>query len=638
MHLEAGVLTDAYPLRDTSDSSAAGGHSLRLRTADLAGLEALFNDYYRAMAADATAAANPGDATASTASPLRQVARELARFSAAWSAEHAAPVSRTHIESAYALLQRRVDTIPHRTDRLLVAGLAAAALVKTGLRVHVVTDSEQGTIHAGRWLLPVFERLGLTTGVIDAAADETARAAAYRRDVTLSTARELAMDFLRDAVRWPGRGNPARRTIDQLMGSRSLGRSILMRGLPCAIHVDIDSALIENARTPIVLTRDAHPMHEAEELKRALELAGQLEDGRHFELTGEGREVVFNEAGQRQLQAWGQQLGGLWNTPHLAELLLSVAVVATSVLKKDTHYRVRHGTVEWLLQDRLVPGVEFYSRPFITRMVETLEQCPVSSQREEVGRASYQQVFNHYVHLCGLCHSLDGISGELRSVYGLKSAGRAGPAPARRPFRAAVLTPSQAHKLDWLADWAARAEDGDCSIVVMNSAEALEQVQNALEAGPRPPLILSEAADRQFGDLLKPGVLLVALASTMDYLLPLDAGPVPCPVRILVAERSASRTADRRNLFWMQAQSFAAAETTLLLAADDELLTGSVGGAFQSLLDAAGTRVAARLLERRVRRAQAAWGREMYRMRRDLLTHETNMQGLLSFSGRGLYE
>lgn len=631
MLMEAGILSDAYPLRPARETSTVVNHSLHLRRSDPGRVYRLYEEVLR----DTNSEANPG--TGAERGGLASAARDFARFAAAWSKEHDTGVGRAHVEAAYALLHRRVEAMPRRSDRTIAAGLAAAALAGDGLRVHLVTDHEQGTNHARAWLFPVFARLGLDAAVIHAGSDETARATAYSADITLVTARELAMDFLRDAVHWPGRSNSAQRSIDRLMGSRSRTRSIVMRGLPCAVHIDIDSALIDNARTPIVLTRDAHPMHEAEELKRALALADRLEIGRDFQLTGEGRELVFTDAGRRRIVAWGEQLGGLWSAGHVAELLLSVAVIAKSVLNTNIHYRVTNGSVEWLVQERLVPGAEFYSKPFITRMVETLEECPVSSQREEVGRASYQQVFNHYVHLCGLCHSLDGIKGELRSVYGLKSGSRVNPAAPIR-FSAAHLAPSQEGKLQWAREWAERGGDNTCSVVTANSNESLERLHQVLAPAIPGLQVLTEAPDRALSELLRPGVVLLAPAAALDYPAPRHMDPVYCPVRILVTERSASRTTDRRNLFWMQAQSFEKADKTLLLAADDDLLNNSGAGRAQSVIESGGPRLAALLLERWIRRLQAAWGKEMYRVRRDLLTHETNMQGLLSFSGRGIYE
>lgn len=366
MTLDTGILSDIYPLRRSGGLPNSGHHSLSCRRADARHLIRLYRAERRRQTtiADSTAAdhedrAPPGEDAA--------VARSFARFALALSQEHGVDAGSSHVASAYAMLRRRVDEVAHRRDRMIAAGLATAALANKGMRVHLVTEDEQGTRHLASWLAPVLERLGIDTAAVYPGLDEPARIQAYRAAITMLSAREVAMDFLRDAVHWPERGNPALRSLDQLMGARARSRSIVMRGLPSAIHVDIDATLIDNARTPIVLTRDAHPMHETEELKRALELAERLQPERHFELLGESREVSLTAEGRRQLEAWGGQLGGLWAVQHIAELLISVAILVRAVLRKGVHYRVDNDAIEWLVQERLVPGMAYYSRPFVTK-------------------------------------------------------------------------------------------------------------------------------------------------------------------------------------------------------------------------------------------------------------------------------
>jgi hypothetical protein len=197
--------------------------------------------------------------------------------------------------------------------------------------------------------------------------------------------------------------------------------------------------------------------------------------------------------------------------------------------------------------------------------------------------------------------------------------------------------PDRTQQLDAAVDWAGSL-DGGSGIIVANSAELLEALHEALAPVAPGLRLLTGQVEGSLSDFLEPGVLLLAPAAALDYLVPLKPEPVSHPVRILVAERSPSRTADRRNLYWIQAQSLQNTDTTLLLAADDALFEGVSTGSTSRLLRACPKRLAAVVLERRVRRIQRMHGREMRRMRRDLLVHETSMQGLLSFSGRGPYE
>ncbi len=640
MLFEAGILRDTYPLRAPAGVSAGNKHSLACTHAKLRRVRKLFHEFSRQIKDSASNSATRAGADCDSYSVRLDadvIAREFARFSAALSAQQDMTISRLHIESAYALLRRRVEGVPHRIDRVISAGLAAAVLARTGMRVHLIVDAEMAISYTEKWLFPVFDQLGLGAGTIEAGADEAARRAAYRQDITLLTARECAMDFLRDAINWPQRGDSVSRAIDRLMGEKSRHRPLLMRGLPCAIHVDIDSALIDNARTPIVLTKDGHPMHEVDELKRGLEMVQHLQAGQHFVLTGEGAEVALTELGKQQLQAWAEQFGGIWSAPHVAELMLSVVIVVTHLVKPEIHYRISRQSVVWLVQDRLVPGMEFYSKPFITRVVEIREECAVTSQREVAGRASYQQIFNRYVHLCGVCHSLDQIEHELRFIYGLKCR-RRWPESRRGGFRQVRLVQNDDEKLEWLHEWVTSQDTGTCLVITANSVDMLQQL-NASLAPIVPDLkVLTEPGETNLIQLLQPGTLVIALAPVMDYLLPALPETIRNPVRIVVTQRSVRHLEDQRNLFWMQAQAFDDCETIVLLATDDELFAGFAVTGLQNLGRFLGARFSAYLMERWIRRNQVRKGRDLYKVRRNLLNYDASMQGLLSFSGRGLYE
>ncbi|MCP3883601.1 MAG: hypothetical protein GY701_35145 [Sulfitobacter sp.] len=640
MRFEAGVQQDDYPLRPLSPVGVGGNHSLGCSDIGRRRVKKQFARFCRQISQGEINLHNRSvysDELRSRQLDTTSIAREFAVFSTAVSTVHGISVSNEHVESAYALLHRRVEGVAARADRMIIAGLAVAALIRTGMRVHLVVDGQHSILYMKRWLLPIFEQTGIVAGVIESGDDEHTRSSAYRQSVTLVSARECALDFLRDAYKWPDRSNSALRSIDRMLGAKSRQSSLLMTGLPCAILIDIDSTLIDNARTPIVLTSDAHPMHEGEELRRALEMVEHLEIGQHFVLTGKEAEVVLTEAGKGQLDAWANQIGGIWATRHLAELMLCVAIVVTHLVKSGTHYRISKHSVEWLVHESLVPGMEFYTRPFVTRLVEVRENCTTIRQRGVVERASYQQVFNRYIHLCGLCHSIDRIEHELNTIYGLKSR-QCGSPVNRSRFEKSHLLQSNEEKIEWLKEWVRFHDTSICRVIIVNSLDMLEHLDTVLTTIVPDLRALSEPNEFNLKRLLKPGALIVVLAHVMDYLLPIKSDVICCPVRIVVAQRSSRYSEDQRNLYWMQGQKFSDFKKTVLLALDDELFAGSSIDSRQNRYRIFGSRIGGYLLEQAILRIQITKGRELYKVRRDLLTYDANMQGLLSFSGRGLYE
>ncbi len=567
---------------------------------------------------------------------VEAVAAEFSAVSRALSAGAWPTMQARHVDAAWGILHRRIEVMPARIDRLLAAAMAAAVLVRAGHRVHLVADG-QGMVEAARpWLAPLFQALDISLGVIEEGASEVARRGAWRCSATLVAAREVAMDFLRDAHNWPDRSDAAMRLVDGLMGRSSRAAGTLMRGLPCAVVLDADSTLVDSARTPIVLTRDAHPMHETEELKKALAMVEYLEEGRHYRLTGGGEEVELLQAGVAQLAAWAEQLDGLWRIEHVARQLLSLAIVVRVVLASDRHYRVAEGAVEWLVPEALVPGVSHYSAAFLRRMIEVAEELEASSQREVVGRASYQQVFNRYLQLGGLAHSVDGIAAELRSVYGLKCAGR-GRAARQVRFPRALLLADRAAADPWLADWLAAPGDA-CRVVVTFGAKRMASLVEVMSARSASFTLVEDRggdAAARLREALVPGGAVLAQASVFDHLHG-DPEAVSCPLELVFAERSVRRCEDRRTVFGVLAAPLPWRGAQLLLCADDEVV--GMPRWPLPLLRMAGRRLTAFVLESRLRQVQARRGREFQQVRRDLLHYDSGMQGLLSVSGRGLYD
>lgn len=631
----SGLHHDAYPLRP----ALAGGrlHSGYLSATWRRRLAKAFERLARA-----PDAGDVGSAAADVAR-LRKlypevVAREFARFARAMAVQaDGRRLGRRHVDAAYGLLHRRVELLPARADRVIAAGMAAVVLVRQGAQVHLVVDGPWGIDHVRRLLLPVLGHLGIEVGVVEAGSDERTRCRAYRQSITLVPARECAMDFLRDAHRWPSRGDAATRLVDGLMGRAARQRDTLMRGLPCAILIDVDSTLVDNARTPIVLTRDAHPMHETDALDKAIALVDHLEPGTHYRLTGEEAEVELTPAGEAVLAQCARQFGGIWDVPQASRQLLGVAIVVDRVLRPDVHYRVRGKTIEWRVPETLVPGLEHYTGEFLVRMIEAKEGISSSGHREIVGRASYQQVFNRYVHLCGLAHSIHGITRELRTIYGLRCRGRRRRA-RRCTFGTALLAANEAAANAWLGTWLAAGDGRACRVVVVNTPQRLDALAAFVDTLGFTATLIDAPAPDGAPEPVAPGRLLIALAPALDYVLPQAGSPDSCPVEVVVAQRATRRAEDRRNLHGVARLAPSARQRVLLLSRDDELFEGVTTWGILRLQRFLGRRLAAVALERRVRDLQAHRARAFYRIRKDLLHYDTSMQGLLSISGRGPYE
>lgn len=640
---EAGRLADGYPLRRVDASKGeATLHSREIRRREARRLlrqYAIFVAQLKAEDTPDSEGAIAEENAPSECAPLScsRVAMIFAQFARAFHAAHGHYTDIKHIESAYALLHRRIEQVPTRLDRVIIVGLAAAALSSSGLRVHLVVESELALPYLSSMLERVYRQLGLSVGVIETNTPEAARRAAYACDITIIHARECAMDFLRDAVNWPQRGDYVSSKVDQLLGNRARQGSNLMRGLPCAVLLDADSTLIDNARAPIALTRDASPIIEVDALKQALEMVSHLERDRHFVLTGEGAEVELTDLGQRQLAAWSEQLQGVWMIESIAQQMLSIAIVVNCLIRAETHYRIKAKAVEWIIDKRLIPGMAYYSDTVLGRMVAVQQGLELSDQREVAARASYQQIFSRYVHLCGACHSIELIEPELRKIYGLKCSKR-WPSIDLKPFQQVSLSENIEQKIEQLKSMLSTRELESVYIVLAYDANLVAGLQGALQDVAPGIAVLDTESITQAATPLKAGGVWLAQSSVLEYLTAMQQMSEQARLTFLVLQRSVRYSEDRRNVFWIQGPPFKNARRVQLLALDDELFSEFPVNRLKNMLGFYGSGRRARKLERRITQIQKNKAQALFTVRKQLLSHDTTMQGLLSFSGRGLYE
>lgn len=607
----------AYPLRDWTPGRQAPRHSRRYSDAGRRAFTRILCD--RGSAGSRAGATADAVALAAAADAFEAVA--------GWRPD------RLHGEAAFGLLHHQVEGAPLRRDREAIVLLASAVLAARGERVHLVTDSDRVTQRLGDRLGPVLDRLRIPHDRVMSDSGWDQRRAAWGSAVVFAGAREIAMDFLRDALRWPGRADDAARIVEPLLGRRSRQRELLMQGLPWGLHIDADSTLVDSARTPVVLTRDGHPMYEIGALRQAMELADTLVEDEAFRWHADASEVDLLGPGLSALQSMADRFGGIWRTPHLADMVLKGALTASRLLEPGRHYELRNNAVSWLLGDPLIPGMAFYGRAFLTRFVEIREELDIAAEREAVGRVSYQQVFNRYLHLCGCSHDAVTPSREFRAVYGLRSAQR-WPLP-RRPWPdTGRLVPTAADKLPLVMDWVKREVEQSVRLLVTVSEETTAMLRSRL-AEACPTLRIRE--DEGETIVPRPGDLVIASARELEQRLVPPVRPEQSSIRVMLYERSPRLAEDRRCLSWLVGDGFADARVTLLLSRDDGLFDVDENGGRVRLPGAVAVECSGPRLERAVRGAQRRKAANLFALRRNLMLHDVSMDALLAFSGKGVF-
>ena len=298
--------------------------------------------------------------------------------------------------------------------KTLVATLPAYLNALGGEGVHIVTVNEYLAQRDADWMGPVYRFLGLTVGVIKNAQTQQEKRAAYACDITYGTNNEFGFDYLRD--------NLAYRLEDRVQ-----------RGLSFAIVDEVDSILIDEARTPLIISG---PAEESTELYlRINELVPRLAPQAHgqedapgdFSVDEKSKQVHITEAGhehveQLMLQAGLLKQGESLYDPANIRLMhhLNAALRAHALYKRDVEYIVRGGEV--IIVDeftgRTMPGRRWSDG--LHQAVEAKEGVRVREENQTVASITFQNYFRLYRKLSGMTGTADTEAPEFMQIYGLE--------------------------------------------------------------------------------------------------------------------------------------------------------------------------------------------------------------------------
>jgi preprotein translocase subunit SecA len=300
--------------------------------------------------------------------------------------------------------------------KTLAATLPASVAALAGIPVHVITANDYLVERDAEAMGPVYARLGLTVGsVVEREQSRQARRAAYACDVTYVTNKQVAFDYLRD--RLEGAGD---RHLAHELGLDGGDGGVVLRGLCFAIIDEADSVLIDDARTPLILSRQGTPADEPS-VRTALWLARSLEVETHYHLDPRRAQVELTREGHAHLEELARSLAGPLAGPQRREEWVKRALSAEHFFERDRHYLVRDGAVQIidLPTGRRAPDRSFEGG--IHSLIEAKEGLPLTPQRETVARISYQRFFRRYLRLAGMTGTAREVARELWNIYGLRT-------------------------------------------------------------------------------------------------------------------------------------------------------------------------------------------------------------------------
>lgn len=322
--------------------------------------------------------------------------------------------------------------------KTLTIGLAAALAGWRGVAAHVITANDYLVRRDAMWLEPFYTRIGLRGGYVTGGMEPAGRAAGYAADVTYATSREVVADYLRDRIFLGVDATDGLRRLVQMMhgGQGAPIAGVVMRGLHTAIVDEADHVLIDEAVTPLIISRPVPHFEMAEAVQRAGTLAAALREGADFTTDATFKEIDLTAAGKERIRGVSEDWHSLWRGEGRREELVETALKARIFYNTGRQYVV---SVEGKLQivdestGRLMPDRTW--RQGLHQAIEAKENLPMTAPTETLARMSFQRYFRLYRRLAGVTGTAREAAGELWQVYGLAVV----PVPTHRPCVRVVL-------------------------------------------------------------------------------------------------------------------------------------------------------------------------------------------------------
>ena len=323
------------------------------------------------------------------------------------------------IMGGFVLLFGMVAEMETGEGKTLTATLAACTAALAGIPVHVITVNDYLARRDAECTRPIYDFFGLSLGTIVSGMSLEARRATYACDIAYCTNKEVVFDYLKDRISLGRRPGAIQLSVRRMTGEGGHA-SLLLRGLPFAIVDEADSVLIDEARTPLIISGPGSEVADGEDLYQgAIETAARFEEGAHFTIDHAKRTLELTEDGKGLIALLAAVLGGVWQGTRRREQLITQALSALHLFKLDRDYLVQEGKVKIIDE---YTGRVMADRSWelgLHQLIEAKEEVPISPRNETIAKISYQRFFRRYCYLSGMTGTAREVTGELWSVYRL---------------------------------------------------------------------------------------------------------------------------------------------------------------------------------------------------------------------------
>ncbi|MFK7731715.1 MAG: preprotein translocase subunit SecA [Pseudomonadales bacterium] len=393
----------------------------------------------------------------------------------------------------YALHEGNIAEMRTGEGKTLVATLPAYLNALSGEGVHLVTVNDYLAERDANWMRPIYEMLGLTVGVILSGQDQADKHAAYNSDITYGTNNEFGFDYLRD--------NMAFSSEDRMQNGQNF-----------AIVDEVDSILIDEARTPLIISGAAEDSSAL--YKRMDKFIKRLQpdngEGGHYTLDEKQRHIELTEEGHQFVEELLTEDGLLEDDDNLyapgnLNLLHHVnsALRAHVFFNRNVEYIVQNNRIVLIDEHtgRTMPGRRLSEG--LHQAIEAKEKVEIQAESQTLASTTFQNYFRLYNTLSGMTGTADTEAFEFQQIYGLDVLVIPTNLPTIRNDLNDLVFLSKEEKFEAiLEDIKVYIEQGSPVLVGTASIESSEELSNHLEKSKIDHKVLNAKFHQQEAEII----------------------------------------------------------------------------------------------------------------------------------------
>lgn len=545
----------------------------------------------------------------------------------------------------WALFNGMVAEMETGEGKTLTATLPACTAAMSGMPTHIITVNDYLAGRDASLMRPVYEAMGLSLGVIQHGMTPEARQLAYQCDVVYCTNKELVFDYLKDYLNQRQRPGPVAYALRRLSDNAGSRTKLNLQGLYFAIVDEADSVLIDEARTPLIISGSGDSNFEEEVYRQAIIFAEQMVEQEDFILNETEKQINLTELGQERLEGLTEYTGGFWKAARRREQLVTQALTALHLFHSDKHYLVSDGKVNIVDEytGRLMADRSWERG--LHQMIECKEGCEITIQKDTLARMTYQRFFRRYHLLAGMTGTAREVAKELSSVYRLQVVR----IPTHNPLIRKGGTPrffaSEKEKMNAIVQRSAELHAvGRPVLIGTPTVEASEMLSRLLDEHGLVHRILNARQDEEEAEIItqagQKGQITVATNMAgrgTDIQLGAEVEQLG-GLHVIASERQGARRIDRQ-LFGRCGRQGDPGTFEGFSSFEDEVFkpytaSSLIMPVFKFLLRT-GTPIGMLFCRLFSNHAQRKIEKKHFIMRRELLKHDESMERALAFSGEG---